>query len=187
MLVVSPESAKDLSRFHALDKVLESTLRKAESCGLQITTIIHKTDRPSSQFWNSRMVRGHRELARKHGVNIRQITEQSCHNKDTADGEFSVVKTALNQHLLRSDNSSSHYTEVKTSKQIKEFGEKHLSSPGTKAGIKERVFLDLLPDTILQKKEEDSKNPNQDKTLQGISSQYEIICQVSKQCKTMFT
>ena len=98
-----------------------------------------------------------------------------------------MVKTALNQHLLRSDSSSSHYTEVKTSKQIKEFGEKHLSSPGTKAGIKERVFLDLPPDTILKKKEEDSKNPNQAKTLHGISSQYEIICQVSKQCKTMFT
>ena len=27
------------------------------------------------------MVRGHRELAMKYRVNIRHITEQSCHNK----------------------------------------------------------------------------------------------------------
>ena len=40
-----------------------------------------QTDRPSSQFWNSGMLRGHRRLAVKHRVTIRHITEQSMHNK----------------------------------------------------------------------------------------------------------
>ena len=42
---------------------------------------ILQTDRPSSQFWNSGMVRGHLELAKQFNVSISHITEQSMHNK----------------------------------------------------------------------------------------------------------
>ena len=46
-----------------------------------ILTFRPQTDRPSSQFWNSGMLRGHQRLAIKHQVTIRHITEQSMHNK----------------------------------------------------------------------------------------------------------
>ena len=87
--------------------------------GLEINTIIHKviwnrwkyktsqekyldqskvlcslsqTDRPSSQFWNSKMVRGHRRLALKYQVNIRHFSEQSSHNKvSVAIGIFAAL------------------------------------------------------------------------------------------------
>ena len=61
-----------------------------------------------------------------------------------------MVKTALNNHLLRADSSSATFTEVKTSKQIRDFGQKYLSSPGPRTSTKERVFLDLLPETVLR-------------------------------------
>ena len=102
----------------------------------------------------------------------------SC-TQDTADGEFSVVKTALNQHLLRSDSSAISYAEVTTSKEIVDFGKMYLSTPRARAGLKERIFMDLSPDTVLRRKEEDSKDPADSKTIQGISSKFEIICQVT--------
>ena len=40
-----------------------------------------QTDRPSSQYWNSGMVRGHKELSQDFKVSITHISEQSCHNK----------------------------------------------------------------------------------------------------------
>jgi hypothetical protein len=40
-----------------------------------------QTDRPSSQFWNSGMARGHLELAEEFGTSISHISEQSMHNK----------------------------------------------------------------------------------------------------------
>ena len=83
----------------AIDEVLTMRLEKARADGLDIKQIMHKvgisresldesddptffqTDRPSSQFWNSGMLRGHRRLAMKHQVTIRHFTEQSMHNK----------------------------------------------------------------------------------------------------------
>ena len=38
--------------------------------------------------------------------------------------------------------------------------------------------MNLPPETILRKKEKDKENPEDSKTLVGISSQFEIICQV---------
>ena len=38
--------------------------------------------------------------------------------------------------------------------------------------------MDLDPEKVLQKKEEDIKNANDSKTLDGISSKFEYICQV---------
>ena len=89
------------------------------------------------------------------------------------------MKTALNQHLLRSDSTAPTYTEVKTSQQIVDFGNKHLSKPRSTAGLKEQVFSELLPATVLRRKELDSEDPTDSKTLHGIKSVFEIICQVS--------
>ena len=42
--------------------------------------------------------------------------------QDTAVGEFAVVKTALNSHLLQSYSSADDYSENLSSKQIADFG-----------------------------------------------------------------
>ena len=70
-----------------------------------------------------------------------------------------MVKTSLNQHLLRSDISSASYQEIKNSESVVNFGKKYLSVPGSRAGIKERIFLDQIPSEVLKKKEEDGKKP----------------------------
>ena len=98
--------------------------------------------------------------------------------QDLADGEFSVAKTAINQHLQRSDSTAASYHEIKDSKSVVEFGMKHLSTPGRKAGLKERHFSDLIPSDVLNKKEEDGKKPEEGKTIAGISSKFEYICKV---------
>ena len=89
------------------------------------------------------------------------------------------MKTALNQHLLRSDSTAPTYTEVTTSQQICDFGNKHLNKPRSGAGLKERIFSDLLPATVLGRKEQDSEDSTDSKTIHGIKSVFEIICQVS--------
>ena len=48
---------------------------------VEITYLCFQTDRPSSQYWNSGMVRAHKELAQEFNVSITHISEQSCHNK----------------------------------------------------------------------------------------------------------
>ena len=65
----------------ALRLVIISVLEKAKQLGVKITQIIHKTDRPSSQFWNSGMVLATKELVAEFGIPITHITEQSMHNK----------------------------------------------------------------------------------------------------------
>ena len=89
-----------------------------------------------------------------------------------------MVKTSLNQHLLRSDVSPASYQEIKNSESVVNFGKKYLSVPGIRAGIKERVFLDQNPSEVLNKKEEDGKKPEEGKTISGISSKFEYICKV---------
>ena len=65
----------------ALKKVIASVLEKAKQLGVKLTKIIHKTDRPSSQFWNSGMIHATKELASEFGIPITHITEQAMHNK----------------------------------------------------------------------------------------------------------
>ena len=82
---------------------LEYALRVAGSLGLTVELIIHKvtthnssykscfyqSDRPSSQYWNAGMVAGHSDLARKFGICISHLTEQSNHNK--VDSYYFIV------------------------------------------------------------------------------------------------
>ena len=175
----------------ALKKVIASVLEKAKQLNVGITKIIHKTDRPSSQFWNSGMVHATKELASEFAIPITHITEQAMHNKvlfekfcqkieflqkDTADGEFSVIKTAIARYLKRSDSSSPDYIEIKDSASVVEFCVKHLSRPGSKAAIDERRFFDIKPDTFLARRLE---TPEKVKTLAGISSKFQYVCEVN--------
>ena len=100
--------------------------------------------------------------------------------QDTADGEFAVVKTALNSHLLRSNSSADDYSENLSSKQIADFGNAHLGTPNASSDMSLRVFRDLLPTTVMSRKEQDKQDPADGKTLSGISSVFEIICQVKQ-------
>ena len=113
-----------------------------------------------------------------HRTQIYKTKSLKC--QDTADGEFAVVKTALNNNLLRADSSADGYCEVKTSKQIVDFGNRHLGTPRAGADLRKRIFCDLPPDTVLRRKELDKEDPLNSKTVSGISNIYEIICQVSK-------
>ena len=67
----------------ALRKVITGVVEKAQELGVELKQIVHKTDRPSSQFWNSGMVLATRELVKEFGIPITHITEQSMHNKVT--------------------------------------------------------------------------------------------------------
>ena len=98
--------------------------------------------------------------------------------QDSADSEFAVVKTALNNHLIRADSSASDYCEIDTSEQVVTFGKNHLGQPRPNSGIKERIFFDLPPATIQRRKELDKEDPLDSKTLSGIASVFEIICEV---------
>lgn len=65
----------------ALRKVIAKVVDIAQKLGVSLTQIVHKTDRPSSQFWNSGMVLGTKELVDEFRMPITHITEQSMHNK----------------------------------------------------------------------------------------------------------
>ena len=97
--------------------------------------------------------------------------------QDTADGEFSVVKTAIARYLARCNSSSPDYIEVKDSRSVALFGMKYLSKPSSKNGIQERVFIDIKPETFLLRKEQASDKIG---TLAGISRKFQYVCEVYK-------
>ena len=80
-----------------------------------------------------------------------------------------MVKTSVNQYLLRSDSSSTSYQEINNSESVVNYGKKYLSVPGIRAGIKERVFLDQIPSEVLKKNHEIQNkapvNPNLKKKI----------------------
>ena len=77
--------------------VLENAMCVAATLGVSLKWIVHKvpvfklsltviiiffqSDRPTSQYWNTGMVAGHRDLANKYSIVISHITEQASHNK----------------------------------------------------------------------------------------------------------
>ena len=80
--------------------------------------------------------------------------------------------------MLRSFSSAEDYSEPLSSQQIVEFGNAHLGTPNASSQMSLRLFSNLLPETVLSRKEEDNADPSDGKTLPGISSVFEIICQV---------
>ena len=74
--------------------------------------------------------------------------------------------------MNRHNPEESDYIEVLDSATFKLFGEKHLATPGPKAGIEKRVFYDLKEETV---KERIDQKPSF-KTLSGIKSVFQYIC-----------
>lgn len=64
-------------------KAIIEALANAESHGNQIKLIVLKTDRPTSEYWNSGMIQALRDLSMEFQINISHFTEQSHHNKVT--------------------------------------------------------------------------------------------------------
>ena len=94
---------------------------------------------------------------------------------NATDGELAVVKTARNSHLLQSYSSAGDYSENLSSKQIADFGNAHLGTHKASSNKSLRVFRNLLPKTVMSRTKED---PEDGKMFSGISSAFEIICQV---------
>ena len=78
-------------------------------------------------------------------------------------------------HLRRQNPDDDGQIDVVSSALFVKFGEKYLSSPGPKSGIKERRFYDLKKETI---QDRISVKPNF-KTLDGIKSVFQYICKTS--------
>ena len=76
--------------------------------------------------------------------------------------------------MIRSDLNSPSYIEAKDSTTLVEFGNRSLSIPGPNAHLKKRVFLDLSPAEVLDRK---TSMPEQS-TIAGISTKFQYICKV---------
>ena len=146
-----------------------------------------QTDRPRTEYWNSGLVQALRDLAKKYGLAFVHFTEQAHHNKvnnesiktqnicdiqDMVDGEFSRYKDALTINLERHDADKEDYIEVLNSETFVKFSNKHLTKPGPKSGIKERMFYDLKESKVMERL---SEKPGF-KTLNGINSVFQYIC-----------
>ena len=86
------------------------------------------------------------------------------------------MKTALHRYMIRSDINSPEYLEVKDSPSLQQFGSRFLSTPGSKAQLTSRQFIDLLPEEVLARK----ANRGDGGTLECISTKFRYICSVRK-------
>jgi hypothetical protein len=92
-------------------------------------------------------------------------------SKDSADGEFSRLKTRLMLHLKRHDKEVPGYIFVKDSESLQRFGQQQMSAPGAKAKLDTREFIQVKPEEVMQRKAEVGKA----RTLTGIKSKYEYV------------
>ena len=92
------------------------------------------------------------------------------------------MKTAIARYLARSNSSSQGYIEVKDSKSVVKFCTRQLSNPSSKNGIQERIFTDIRPEVFTLRKEQALSKV---KTLAGISTKYQYVCEVITDLKTM--
>ena len=107
-------------------------------------------------------------------VYLRKYILNICLFQDSADGEFSVLKTALYRYMIRSNIDAADYLEVKDSASLQQFGDRFLKIPGSRSQLKLRIFMNLLPEEVLARKNEVGES----KTLAGISSKFQYICKV---------
>ena len=75
-------------------------------------------------------------------------------------------------HLKRHPEEQDGHIEVKDSDSFMKFGQQQMSQPGPWALLNSRVFMNLLPEEALQRKQE----AHEVRKLAGIKSKYEYIC-----------
>ena len=86
-----------------------------------------------------------------------------------------MIKTAIARYLKRSNKDSPDFIEIKDSKSVVQFCKQHLSTPSSKADLQKREFTDIPPEVFLERKDETFEKV---KTLAGISTKYQYICEV---------
>ena len=85
-----------------------------------------------------------------------------------------MVKTSLHRYMIKSDVEAPNYLEVKDSRTLQMYGQRFLAVPGPKTKLTERIFIDLNPQEVLDRKSIVSESS----TLSGISSKFEYIAKV---------
>ena len=98
--------------------------------------------------------------------------ESKLCTQDSADGEFSRVKTRLSMHLARHPEEQVGHIGVKDSRTFQQFGTQQMSTPGQKAKLDSREFIDLKPEEMKERK----ATVGQVKTLTGIQSKFFYVC-----------
>ena len=81
-----------------------------------------------------------------------------------------MTKTVINHYMQRSDRAAESCEEIKDSGSVVEFGRKHLSIPKQTSGMNERVFVNLKPEDVLKRKEEDAEKEEEGNTIAGVST-----------------
>ena len=102
---------------------------------------------------------------------IESFHRQASIEQDSADGEFSQLKTRLGLHLKRHVEETEDYIEVTDSDSLQKFGEQQMSKPGAKAKIDNRVFFSANPQEFKDRKQAVGRTP----TLAGIKSKFEYV------------
>ena len=92
--------------------------------------------------------------------------------QDTADGEFSRVKTRLAMHVKRHPEEQVGHIGVRDSESFQKFGAQQMSTPGSRSQLERRYFIDMKAEEVLERKRVVGKVG----TLSGIKSKYEYIC-----------
>ena len=82
------------------------------------------------------------------------------------------MKTRLSVHLKRHPEEEPGYICVKDSASFQAFGEQQMSTPGVRAKLQSRHFINMLPEKILSRKE----SVGNVGTLKGIKRKYQYIC-----------
>ena len=93
--------------------------------------------------------------------------------QDTADGEFSCVKTRLAMHLVRHPEEQVGFVGVLDSASFTKFGNQQMSKPGDRSRLASREFFEIKPNVVKERKEMVGEKV---RTLSGIKSKYEYVC-----------
>ena len=85
-------------------------------------------------------------------------------------------------HLKCHQEDQIGYVGVKDSESFAQFGSQQMSQPGSCSKIEKREFIDMKAEEIVERKAQVGKI----KTLNGIMSKYEYICQPTGKVKGLF-
>ena len=78
-------------------------------------------------------------------------------------------------HLVRHPEKQFGYIGVKDSSSFQQFGQQQMATPGMKSMLESQIFIDLLPEEVLQRK----RTVGSVRTLAGITSKFQYICEPS--------
>ena len=78
-------------------------------------------------------------------------------------------------HLVRHPEEQVGYIGVKDSSSFQQFGQQQMATPGIKSMLESQIFIDLMLEEVLQRK----TTVRPVRTLAGIMSKFQYICEPS--------